>query len=208
MGTYSTKAVTTPPCSRNNASILLNPLSLGMCSFLISAPYSTFLKHLGNHFQTLLSPLLKVPRIVLLSSLLWWELGTSLPGPGERLSFWRVTSKQFWFWPGALKGAIRCNNEVARACLNMNFKAAVYDRIYWLDYIQWYQYCKMKIIIKCNFAVFFILVLSVFWTVYKGTIICSVCLNKDYTYIKVYSAKIKSIHFSYQNPRECISVYP
>ena len=47
------------------------------------------------HFQTLLSPLLKVPRMVLLSSLLWWELGTSLPGPGpgpgEWLSFWRVT---------------------------------------------------------------------------------------------------------------------
>ena len=32
--------------------------------------------------------------MVLLSSLLWWELGTSLPGhgPGEWLSFWRVTS--------------------------------------------------------------------------------------------------------------------
>ena len=45
--------------------------------------------------------LLKVPRMVLLSSLLWWELGTSLPGHGpcEWLSFWRVTSKQVWFWP-------------------------------------------------------------------------------------------------------------
>ena len=57
---------------------------------------------IGMHFQTLLSPLLKVPRMVLLSSLLWWELGTSLPGrgPRERLGFWRVTSKQFrfWFW--------------------------------------------------------------------------------------------------------------
>ena len=54
-----------------------------------------------NHFQTLSSPLLKVPRMVLLSSLLWWELGTSFPGhgPGEWLSlFWHVTSKQFWFW--------------------------------------------------------------------------------------------------------------
>ena len=48
----------------------------------------------GMHFQTLLSPLLKVPRMALLRSLLWWELGTSLPGhgPGEWLSFWRVTS--------------------------------------------------------------------------------------------------------------------
>ena len=55
---------------------------------------------IGMHFQTLLSPLLKVPRMVLLSSLLWWELGTNLPGhgPGEWLSFWRVTNKYFWFW--------------------------------------------------------------------------------------------------------------
>ena len=59
---------------------------------------------IGMYFKTL-SSLLKVPRMVLLSSLLWWELGTSLPGhgPGEWLSFWRVTSKQFWvavewFW--------------------------------------------------------------------------------------------------------------
>ena len=36
--------------------------------------------------------------MVLLSSLLWWELGTSLSGPREWLSFWRVTNKQFWFW--------------------------------------------------------------------------------------------------------------
>ena len=48
----------------------------------------------GMHFQTLLSPLLKVSKMVLLSSLLWWELGTGLQGPGfgEWLSFWRVTS--------------------------------------------------------------------------------------------------------------------
>ena len=55
---------------------------------------------IGMHFQTLLSPLLKVPRMVLLSSLLWWELGISLlgPGPGKWLSLWCVTNKQFWFW--------------------------------------------------------------------------------------------------------------
>ena len=41
-----------------------------------------------NHFQSLLSPLLNMPRMVLLTSLLWWELGNSLPGhgPGEWLS--------------------------------------------------------------------------------------------------------------------------
>ena len=52
------------------------------------------------HPQTLLSPLLKVQRMELITLLLWWELGTSLPGPGpdEWLSFWHVTSKQFWLW--------------------------------------------------------------------------------------------------------------
>ena len=54
----------------------------------------------GMHFQSLLSPLLKVPRMVLLNSLLWWELGTSLPGhgPGEWLSFWRVTNNTEYLW--------------------------------------------------------------------------------------------------------------
>ena len=33
-------------------------------------------------WNALLSPLLKVPRMLLLSSLLWWEIGTSLPGHG------------------------------------------------------------------------------------------------------------------------------
>ena len=64
----------------------------------ISVTFSSRPLGTGIHFQTLLSPLLKVPRMVLLSSLNWSELGTSLPGPGEWLSFWRVTSKQFWFW--------------------------------------------------------------------------------------------------------------
>ena len=46
------------------------------------------------YFQTLLSLLLKVTRMELPSSLLWWELGTNLPGhgPSEWLSFWRVAS--------------------------------------------------------------------------------------------------------------------
>ena len=48
----------------------------------------------GMHFQTLLSPLLKVQRMELLNSLFWWELGSNLPGPGPGvwLSFWRVSS--------------------------------------------------------------------------------------------------------------------
>ena len=44
--------------------------------------------------------LLKMQRIVLLSSLLWWELGTNslITGPGEWLSFRRFTSKLSWPW--------------------------------------------------------------------------------------------------------------
>ena len=42
----------------------------------------------------------KMQRIVLLSSLLWWELGTNslITGPGEWLSFRRLTSKLSWSW--------------------------------------------------------------------------------------------------------------
>ena len=65
-----------------------------LLTYNISIAFSPRQLGTGMHFQTLLSPLLKVPRMVLLSSLLWWELGTSLGdhGPGEWLSFWRVTS--------------------------------------------------------------------------------------------------------------------
>ena len=43
---------------------------------------------------------LKMQRIVLLNSLLWWELGTNslITGPGEWLSFRRFTSKLSWSW--------------------------------------------------------------------------------------------------------------
>ena len=65
---------------------------LHVALIFISAAFSPRPLGTGMHFQTLLSPLLKVPRMVLLSSLLWWELGTSVPGPGEWLLFWCVTS--------------------------------------------------------------------------------------------------------------------
>ena len=43
---------------------------------------------------------LKMQRIVLLSSLLWWELGTNslITGPGDWLSFRRFISKLSWSW--------------------------------------------------------------------------------------------------------------
>ena len=48
------------------------------------------------HFHTLCW--WKAQRIVLLSSPLWWKLGTNLPGHGEWLSFGCDTSKRIWFW--------------------------------------------------------------------------------------------------------------
>ena len=68
---------------RNNHSmayrVSIANTNIYMCSF---PPPPTRSLRIGMHFQTLLSPLLKVPRMVLLSSLLWLELGTNLPGPG------------------------------------------------------------------------------------------------------------------------------
>ena len=50
--------------------------------------------------DSLISSPLKMQRTVLLSSLLWWELGTNsqITGPGEWLSFRRFTSKLSWSW--------------------------------------------------------------------------------------------------------------
>ena len=99
----------------------------------ISVAFSTRPLGIRIHFQTLLSPLLKVPRMVLLSSLLWWELGTSLPGPGlgEWLSFWRVTSKQFWFWTPRNRAQNPIPNFVNGICLNICWNLCqTYDRLF------------------------------------------------------------------------------
>ena len=58
------------------------------------------LSGIGMPSPILWSHLLKMQRIVLLSSLLWWELGTNslITGPGEWLSFRRFTSKLSWSW--------------------------------------------------------------------------------------------------------------
>ena len=57
------------------------------------------LSGIGMPSPILWSHLLKMQRIVLLSSLLCWELGTNslITGPGEWLSFRRFTSKLSWF---------------------------------------------------------------------------------------------------------------
>ena len=73
------------------------PLPIQMFIKVASSPR---LSGIGMPSPILWSHPLKMQRIVLLSSLLWWELGTNslITGPGEWLSFWRFTSKLSWSW--------------------------------------------------------------------------------------------------------------
>ena len=67
----------------------------------IKVASSPRLSGIGMPSPILWSHLLKIQRIVLLSSLLWWELGTNslITGPSEWLSFRRFTSKLSWNYP-------------------------------------------------------------------------------------------------------------
>ena len=71
------------------------PLLIQMFIKVVSSPR---LSVIGMPYSILWSHLLKMQRIVLLSSLLRWELGTNslITGPGEWLSFRRFTSKLSW----------------------------------------------------------------------------------------------------------------
>ena len=73
------------------------PLPIQMFIKVASSPR---LSGIGMPSPILWSHLLKMQMIVLLSSLLWWELGTNslITGPGEWLSFRRFTSKLSWSW--------------------------------------------------------------------------------------------------------------
>ena len=73
------------------------PLLIQMFIKVASSPR---LSGIGMPSPILWSHLLKMQRIVLLSSLLWWELGTNslITGPGEWLSLRRFTSKLSWSW--------------------------------------------------------------------------------------------------------------
>ena len=73
------------------------PLPTQMFIKVASSPR---LSGIGTPSPILWSHPLKMQRIVLLSSLLWWELGTNslITGPGEWLSFQRFTSKLSWSW--------------------------------------------------------------------------------------------------------------
>ena len=66
----------------------------------IKVASSPSLSGIGMRSPILWSHLLKMQRIVLLSSLLWWELGTNslITRPGEWLSFWCFTNPDPDLW--------------------------------------------------------------------------------------------------------------
>ena len=73
------------------------PLPIQMFIKVVSSPR---LSGIGMPSPILWSHPLKMQKIMLLSSLVWWELGTNslITGPGEWLSFRRFTSKLSWSW--------------------------------------------------------------------------------------------------------------
>ena len=80
-----------------------------LIQMFIKVASSPRLSGIGMPSPILWSHLLKMQRIVLLSSLLWWELGTNslITGPGEWLSFRRFTSKLSWSWSWQENGSRR-----------------------------------------------------------------------------------------------------
>ena len=87
----------TPSPSHPNHPHFRLPLPIQMFIKVASSPR---LSGIGMPSPIPWSHPLKMQRIVLLSSLLWWELGTNslITGPGEWLSFRRFTSKLSWSW--------------------------------------------------------------------------------------------------------------
>ena len=100
------------------------PLPIQM---FIKVASSRRLSGIGMPSPILWSHPLKMQRIVLLSSLLWWELGTNslITGPGEWLSFRRFTSKLSWSWSWPLAQLchlhILCRIYISLHCQNILF---------------------------------------------------------------------------------------
>ena len=86
------------------------PLPIQMFLKVASSPR---LSGIGMPSPVLWSHPLKMQRILLLSSLLWWELGTNslTTGPGEWLSLRRFTSKLSWSWSLSLNFCNRFNRQ-------------------------------------------------------------------------------------------------
>ena len=93
-------------CRNQHSMTFQSPIA--MIQMFIKVASSPRLSEIGMPSPILWSHLLKMQRIVLLSSLLWWELGTNslITGPGEWLSLRRFTSKLFWSWSWLVLGRI------------------------------------------------------------------------------------------------------
>ena len=91
-------------------------------------------------------------RMGLSSSLLWWELGTNLPGqgPAEWFSFWRIASKQFSFrgyilrsinWSPVNKSAQQVSNKTSNEIIcrdTMHWTSDGFAYMY-----QWIYSCRI-----------------------------------------------------------------
>ena len=90
------------------------PLLIQMFIKVASSPG---LSGIGMPSPILWSHLLKMQRIVLLSSLLWWELWTNslITGPGEWLSFRRFTNKLSWSWSWGRSCSCKCQYQQGRS---------------------------------------------------------------------------------------------
>ena len=110
------------------------PLPIQMFIKVASSPR---LSGIGMPSPILWSHPLKMQRIVLLSSLLWWELGTNslITGPGEWLSFRRFTSN----YPDPDPDQWPCNDPATKARGNiMQFcEFQISSR-----FKDWYKFCS------------------------------------------------------------------
>ena len=102
------------------------PLLIQMFIRVASSPR---LSGTGMPSPILWSHLLKMQMIVLLSSLLWWELGTNslITGPGEWVSLRRFTSKLSWSW--AKRTRFRSSYRVRSHFIMCIFKSIPYGLI-------------------------------------------------------------------------------
>ena len=94
---------------------------------------------IGMHFQTLLSLLLKVPRMELPSSLLWWELGINLPGHGALEYFLRIIN-----WSPVDKSEHQVNNKNSKDIISRDTMHWTSDGFAYL--YQWIYSCRIVVL--------------------------------------------------------------
>ena len=121
------------------------PLLIQMFIKVASSPR---LSGIGMPSPILWSHLLKIQRIVLLSSLLWWELGTNslITGPGEWLSFRRFTCKLSWSWSWSWSSA-RILNECNKFVSVCNISNLLVWTLQWHQLLNFYT-PMMAIVIR------------------------------------------------------------